>query len=302
MAFDVRDVGYFLEAARHRHMGRAASALGLSQPALTKAIARLERELGVRLFDRGSRGLQPTAAGEAFLVKAEHIRNAYEDAMRMAGDLRVGAAGRLRVGASAIAASRFVTPALSGLLRQRPNARISLSVRLSTDVLRGLRAGEFDVAVIPDPPADAGGLAVVPLGEDEMVVVAAQRHPLFRQALHGLRALTAYSWILPRELTPARLWLSEAFRREGLAPPAPVVEVDYGATEAVALAACTELLTLAALPPGRRPWPVPVRRIDLPGLGLRRRFAALVRGDAYRSPLADALLDALEASARASAR
>lgn len=293
MSFDTRDVGYFLGVARLGHVGRAAEALGLSQPAVSKGLARLERELGLPLFERTSRGMRLTAAGEAFVPRAERIQADYDDAMRMAGDLRAGSVGLLRIGASTAAAEAWVTPALAALRRRRPSMRFSLSVRLSSEVIAALRAGLLDVAVAPASEPAEDDLARTPLGTDDVVVVAAQRHALFRGPAPTLERLARCGWILPREPLASRRWIVETFERAGVAPPVPVVEVDYGSADAIALAARTDLLTFAPLPRPRRAWPVPIRQVELPGLTLRRRFAALTRRGAHRSALLETFVEAM---------
>jgi len=70
---DVRQLRYALALAEHQHFGRAAAAVGIAQPPLSKAIAQLEGEVGFRLFDRTREGVFPTAAGEALLARARRI-------------------------------------------------------------------------------------------------------------------------------------------------------------------------------------------------------------------------------------
>lgn len=98
---DIRQLRYALTLAEHRHFGRAAAAVGIAQPPLSKAITQLEAELGVRLFDRTSRGVFPTAAEDALLARARRIDQELSatalDAQRAArgetGSLRVGFIG-----------------------------------------------------------------------------------------------------------------------------------------------------------------------------------------------------------------
>jgi DNA-binding transcriptional LysR family regulator len=73
MDLDLRLVSYFVVVAEHRHFGRAAAALRVAQPSLSRQIRRLEQQLGVRLLDRTSQGTGPTEAGEVFLPRAKAL-------------------------------------------------------------------------------------------------------------------------------------------------------------------------------------------------------------------------------------
>jgi len=97
---DVRQLGYFVTVAELRHFGKAAQRLHIVQPAVGQQIARLERELGLTLFDRSHRQIALTADGEAFLPHARRVLRALDSAANAAADLAAGAAGLLRVGSS----------------------------------------------------------------------------------------------------------------------------------------------------------------------------------------------------------
>ncbi len=98
---ELRELAYFTAVAEELHFGRAAERLHITQPAVSQQIARLERELGVRLFDRSSRAVRLTGAGQALLPQARRVLDEVEQTRRLAADLvegkpRRAAAGRHR--------------------------------------------------------------------------------------------------------------------------------------------------------------------------------------------------------------
>ena len=109
---DVRQLRYALALAEHQHFGRAAAAVGIAQPPLSKAIAQLEREVGVRLFDRTRQGVFPTAAGEALLARARRIDQELTAAALDAQRAARGETGSLRIGFNNSAMLSMLPPVL----------------------------------------------------------------------------------------------------------------------------------------------------------------------------------------------
>src|SRR5690606_37050169 len=105
----------------------AATACGVTQPALSKSLQRLEADTGLALLERGGRGLRLTSAGLAFREHAQKLWAQYRDAVRHAMELRVGEAGLLRVGATGATMDAYVMPALQRLLPLRPALRVQLT-------------------------------------------------------------------------------------------------------------------------------------------------------------------------------
>src|SRR6187551_2662099 len=95
---ELRDLDYFRVVAQHGHIGRAADQLRLTQPALSKSVARLEASVGARLLERTPRGVELTQVGAALITRATHIHSAVDGALREAKDLSSGISGHLRIG------------------------------------------------------------------------------------------------------------------------------------------------------------------------------------------------------------
>ncbi|MFE9425948.1 LysR family transcriptional regulator [Kitasatospora sp. NPDC006697] len=181
---EARHLRYALALAEHAHFGRAAGALGIAQPPLSKQIADLEREVGARLFDRSRQGVFPTAAGEAFLARArkaiEEITAASVDAARAAR----GETGRLRLGFIASALLEPLPDVLGRFGRERPEVRLELHEMPTHRSTAALVAGELDVAIGRGHPRGVGAehLVSVPIGHDHLVAVVSTTHPYAGQS------------------------------------------------------------------------------------------------------------------------
>lgn len=118
---DLRLVGYFVVVAEHKHFGRAASALRVAQPSLSRQIRRLEQQLGVRLLDRTPQGTRVTAAGEVFLPRAKAL---VRSAAQAAAQARAAAQpSRITIGYTT---GMIVTPAVRELRREHPDADVAV--------------------------------------------------------------------------------------------------------------------------------------------------------------------------------
>src|SRR5271163_2644512 len=116
---DLRLVGYFVVVAEQRHFGRAATALRIAQPSLSRQIRRLEQQLGVRLLDRTSQGTQVTEAGEVFLPRAKAL---LRSAAQAAAQARAAAQpSRIAIGYTS---GLIVTLAVRELRREHPDANV----------------------------------------------------------------------------------------------------------------------------------------------------------------------------------
>src|SRR5262245_11916520 len=99
MSLLTREIDYFLAICESRNLGRAAENLGVSQPALTRSLQRLEARFGAQLFLRAPRGVELTPIGAALRARVDQARMALHDAEREVGQLAAGKIGKLRVGA-----------------------------------------------------------------------------------------------------------------------------------------------------------------------------------------------------------
>lgn len=141
----------------HRHFGRAAAELGVTQPSLTSRLKRTEDRLGARLFERNRRGVEPTAVGLAFLEAARDVIRAAEGAERIARDAADGLGQILRIGFTQLAAQTVVVDTLSAFRTLYPKVRVRLVEASSASLELSLESHALDVAFL-HPPLQTSGL------------------------------------------------------------------------------------------------------------------------------------------------
>lgn len=206
----------YTTAVRLGSLSAAAAELGYTQSAVSRQIATLEREVGVRLLERHGRGVAPTPAGRAF---ARHALVVVDAADRAVNEAREPDVRTLIVGAPPSLAAGVVPSSIRRLLDAEPGLRWTLvsgsSAELYDDVLRGA----VDVAVVTDaPPGLPAGDAVLreSLGTDEMMLVVAETHRLARRRRVDLAELAQEAWV--EDNAGSAALLRQAAARAGFTP------------------------------------------------------------------------------------
>jgi len=154
---ELRPLSYLVALARRGNYARAADDLGISQPALTRAIQSLERQLGMRLFDRDRSGVTPTPQGAAFVEKASVLVANARDLERQTALATIGAAGRVRFGIAPMPARALLAEALISQMHSKPGLTNDVVVRNVEALWPLLIAGEIEFFVsaegqIPQSP------------------------------------------------------------------------------------------------------------------------------------------------------
>jgi DNA-binding transcriptional LysR family regulator len=195
---DIRQLRYALALAEHQHFGRAAAAVGIAQPPLSKAIAQLESELGVKLFDRTRRGVLPTAAGDALLARARHIDDELAATALDAQRAARGETGSLRIGFIGSALLSMLPTVLRRFRAEQPDVQLQLQAMSTVESTRSLVAGELDLAVIRGAPRGPGvrQLVGVPVSRDYLTGVVSTDHPFAGQERVGVDQLRGQSLII----------------------------------------------------------------------------------------------------------
>ncbi|MBX3643579.1 MAG: LysR family transcriptional regulator [Rubrivivax sp.] len=228
-----------LVLARHGNYARAAEALGIAQPNLTRAIASLERSLGVRLFDRGRSGAVTTAFGRVFVERAEQLLRSDAELRRELQLLADLATGTLRIACGPYAAEAVVADAVARLVAAHPKVRIECLVMTPEHVVTEVLSGHVDIGVStdatlqPQPELEIERFAPLrvhlacrpehPLTQERQLTLArALQYPLVTtrlrgadalQVMPGFEAATAPRGVLP-ELVPPILVNSLAMGRQ----------------------------------------------------------------------------------------
>lgn len=153
--------------ARHRNFRAAALELGLSRSALSHAVAALEQRLGVRLFNRTTRSVCPTEAGEQFVASVAPALGDIRGAIEAANSRRMKPGGTLRINTGARAARQMMTPIILEYLRRYPEMKIDLGTegRLVDIVVAGFDAGVRPADLVPQD------MIAVPIGPDQRFAV-----------------------------------------------------------------------------------------------------------------------------------
>jgi DNA-binding transcriptional LysR family regulator len=176
---ELRHLRSFTVLADERHFGRAAARLHIAQPALSQQIKQLERELGVSLFTRSTRRVEPTEAGVRF---AEHVRTVLGDVARAEADMELlasGHAGRVSVGFIGTATYDVLPRVAREVRRTLPDVELQLRGELlSPELSSGLADRTFDLALVRPDPLNSGDLTLRHLRSEPLVAVLPAHHLL----------------------------------------------------------------------------------------------------------------------------
>jgi DNA-binding transcriptional LysR family regulator len=174
---ELRHLKYFVTIAEERSITRAAERLWIAQPGLSTQLRRLEAELGVQLFNRHTRGVDLTDAGELFLERARAALAAAEAARCTGRHLEAGLVGSLRLGITTEAPARIGPSLLAAFGHERPEVELTVFESYAGTLLRELRDGRLDALLAPAAFASAE-LRSLPLGLEPWVVLAGPEHRL----------------------------------------------------------------------------------------------------------------------------
>lgn len=210
---------------RERSVLRAADAAGMSQPAASKLLRDMEDLLGVTLFERHARGVEPTAYGEIAMRHAHAVLSEIRQAQEEVDALKRGEGLSVSIGSVLSPSTDLVPKAIAVLEREHPCMKISVEVDASRLLVDKLVEGRLDIVVgrVLDP-AQAAVLQVEPLAEEPHHLIARAGHPLSRKRRLRVADLVDYSWVLPPADSILRERVNAMFLQRGLQLPARIVE------------------------------------------------------------------------------
>jgi DNA-binding transcriptional LysR family regulator len=223
--FRLRHLELIAELYDCRSILKASRRLSLTQPTVTKALQDVESTLGVRLFERSNRGLEPTPYGEIFARHAKIVLAQLRHAAEELEGLRAGYSGRVTVGTLLAASASILPDAIALLKRQRPGVAISVVVGTYDILMPSLLVGDLDM-VLGRLPAEGRNRALVyeEFYAEPICVVTRRGHPLARKRRLTLRDLANEAWLLPLPETALRRQIERAFVDAGAPLPRNVIE------------------------------------------------------------------------------
>jgi DNA-binding transcriptional LysR family regulator len=194
---EYRHLRFFVAVAEELHFTKAATRLHVAQPHLSQEIRRLEKELGVTLFERDRRRVMLTAAGRAFLVRAQMLLADTSAAVRAAQRANRGETGTLRIGFVSSAGLGIVLPdAVRRFRTERPEVEVLLSEQNSDEQVDLITRRRLDVGLLHPPLKSELGLEIEIVSNEPLVAALPGNHPLAASRSIQLRALGNEPWIL----------------------------------------------------------------------------------------------------------
>jgi LysR family nitrogen assimilation transcriptional regulator len=268
-AVDLKQLEYFVRVAELGSFTRAAVALDVAQPALSRQVRLLEVELRQNLLTRNGRGAAPTEAGKLLLEHGRGILHQVERAREELGRVRGALAGRVAIGLPPSVAKAMAVPLIREFRRRMPDATVSISEGLSYSMHQSLATGRLDIALLynagPSP-----GIELTPLLEEPLYLV--QRHagkgrPPARPRAVRLREVAALPLVIPSRPNAIRMLVEGEMANLGCRPQV-ALEIDGVAAilDLVEDGAGSAVLSRNAVATSARPQAFSMRPITAPQL------------------------------------
>lgn len=294
MRYTLRQLEVFLAVARGESVSQAADALSMSQSAVSGALADLERQFDVRLFDRVGKRLQLSQLGRSLRGKAESAYDQARDLEDALGGTQT--VGRLRVGATLTIGNHLAVPLMARFMREQPGAEVTLVVGNTEEIARQTANFEIDVGLV-EGEVQHPDLDISAWREDELLVVCAPDHPFARKRTLSDADLRSAAWIVRERGSGTRQTFERAMH--GLVPDLRIAlelqhtEAILGAVEAglgvgcLSRIAVDEWLTHGNLVP-----------CAVPGRDFRRQFYFVLHRQKFRGAALARWLDLCRAAPR----
>jgi DNA-binding transcriptional LysR family regulator len=215
-----RQLRHFLTVYELGSIGQAAERLFLTQPALSKSIRMLEDHLGMRLFERTTRGVVATVYGEALALHARQIAAQIRHAEAQLSSLAGTGSGRVSIGGGPSTTTEFLPSATRRIVESGLDIELSVTEGLVDDLIPALRRGELDLAIGSWPVIAEPTFVTEVLATDRIRVVVREDHPLAGRPVE-ISDLLEYPWALPPSSQRWRQQLEEQFLTRGLNAPTP---------------------------------------------------------------------------------
>lgn len=248
----LKQLRFLVKVAETGSISKAAEALAIAQPALSRTIKTLENTLQVKLLNRGPRGIKLTAFGESLVSYGKIIESNLRFAVEEIDDLKGLTVGSVKVGVGPSEGFLVMPVAIDLFLQRRLNGSVSL-IEGDFDQLSGkLLSGEIDIMFGPTQVAGTNaGLKTELLGSFNRFLAVRAEHPLAKQKRVTFQDISEADWILPPAGSGARTILDNIFINRGLLPPKGPIELTASAAK-VALMLRRDLVTTLVNPQGEQ--------------------------------------------------
>lgn len=294
MPITLRQLEIFEEVAATQHVNKASERLFITQPAVSMALAGLEKLTGGPLFERHGKRFLLNDRGRLLLPEAREVLGRVRTVERALNEAAKEPGGELRVGASTTIGNYALPGLLGEFARLYPKARTFLIVGNTQQIETAVDNGELDLGLV-EGPFHLSSLQSVVWREDELVVIAGREHPWSRDRVASLEMLANASWIMREKGSGTREVFEGAMAGQSIGI---TVSLEMGHTEAIkkAVEAGLGVSCLSRMAVQREldnDWLV---RIDT-RLDLRRNLTVLTRNYGYRTRLLEACLSFLHENA-----
>ena len=288
-----------LHLYEQRSVLRAAEAANMTQPAASKLLSEMEGILGVPLFERHARGVEPTWYGQVLIRRARAALSEIGRAHDEIAAMRSGRMGQAAIGTVVNPGTTLVPQAIAAVKRDFPDILIRVEMDYSRPLVAKLLDGQLDIVIGRIlGPEGAGDLEFEPLADEPHSVIVRAGHPLTQRSELTHADLIEYGWIMPPAASVLRTRLDSMFLEHGLAPPQNIIET-ASLPVIIHLLRHSDLLT--ALPAESvAPYLQTAQMQVLPiELGVHMEFFGIIRRrDQQLSPGAERVLESLRATAR----
>lgn len=196
---DIRQIDYFAEVASQLNFTKAAAALHISQPSLSKAIKHLETEVGTSLLYRGAKQLELTDTGEAFLANARQVLEAFNNLTAELNDVMELKKGEIKIGIPPIMGAVFFSRMISVYKEAYPSIHLLLTEVGTNKIKQGVEEGTLDIGLVCHLPVKNENLNTIELIKDPLMLLIHREHALAEQTTVDFPDIENESFILYRQ-------------------------------------------------------------------------------------------------------
>jgi DNA-binding transcriptional LysR family regulator len=214
---ETRNLKYFLAVVDAGSVTRAAEVLDIAQPALSQALSRMERDLGVKLFERTRRGAQLTPAGEAIVEDIRLSVARIDAASHRAREIGAQRGGRLTIGFASAALFSLLPRAIAALREEMPNVELMLREMSNAEQASALEKGAIDIGLLHTPVAVGGRMREKLIVRERLLAVLPLSFAIGDDGKVGLKDLSdaGLVWFPSDQLPVVRAGILSAFRKAG---------------------------------------------------------------------------------------